>query len=233
MPKTALLCMVGAASISAFPLTSGFVSKAMILDAAAEEHHLITFLVLLFASAGVFHHSGIKIPYFAFFGHDSGQRPPEAPRHMLIAMGAAAALCIGIGVWPEPLYALLPYPVDYAPYTGSHVGATLQLLLFSALAFGFLMRTGLYPPELWSVNLDTDWFYRRPLKRSVQWVFCTCARTRAEFEMRAVRTLGMLSRTIGRPHRPGGLLGEPWPTGPTVLWAALLLGVYLLLYYGS
>ncbi len=68
--------------------------------------------MLLFASAGVFHHSGIKIPYFAFFGHDSGKRCEEAPTHMLVAMGLAAALCIGIGVYPAPLYALLPYPVS-------------------------------------------------------------------------------------------------------------------------
>jgi multicomponent Na+:H+ antiporter subunit D len=233
MPKTAVFCMVGAASISAFPLTSGFVSKSMILDAAAEGHHLITFLVLLFASAGVFHHSGIKIPFFAFFGHDSGKRPPEAPRHMLIAMFGAAALCIGIGVWPEPLYQLLPYDVDYVPYTGSHVGATLQLLLFSALAFGFLMRSGLYPPELWAVNLDSDWLYRRPLKQAAQWSLRICTRARAALAIRATRGLGKLTRAVGRPHRPGGLLGEPWPTGPTVLWAAILLGVYLLLYYGA
>jgi multicomponent Na+:H+ antiporter subunit D len=233
MPKTAVFCMVGAASISAFPLTSGFVSKSMILEAAAEGHHVITFLVLLFASAGVFHHSGIKIPFFAFFGHDSGERPPEAPRHMLIAMFCAAALCIGIGVWPDPLYAMLPYDVDYVPYTASHVTETLQLLMFSALAFGFLMRSGLYPPELWAINLDSDWLYRRPLKRAIQWSLRTGTQARASFDARAARTLGMLSRAVGRPHRPGGLLGEPWPTGPTVLWAAILLGVYLLLYYGA
>src|SRR5690606_23418879 len=120
-----------------------------------------TYLVLLFASAGVFHHSGIKIPYFAFFGHDSGKRCEEAPANMLIAMGIAAALCIGIGVYPAPLYAMLPYPVDYVPYTGSHVLTQLQLLMFSALAFCVLMYTRVYPPELRSVNLDTDWLYRR------------------------------------------------------------------------
>jgi multicomponent Na+:H+ antiporter subunit D len=152
---------------------------------------------------------------------------------MLIAMGGAAALCIGIGVWPDPLYALLPYPVDYVPYTASHVGATLQLLLFFALAYGLLLRSGVDPPELWAVNLDSDWLYRRPLKRAVQWSFRIAARARAVFDVRVSRVLGKLSRVIGRPHRPGGLLGEPWPTGPTVLWAALLLGVYLLLYYGA
>ena len=108
MPWTTGFCMVGAASISAFPLFSGFVTKSMIMSAAAGEGLILTWLVLLFAAAGVFHHAGIKIPYFAFFSHDSGIRCSEAPRNMLIAMGIAAALCIGIGVFPDALYALLP-----------------------------------------------------------------------------------------------------------------------------
>jgi multicomponent Na+:H+ antiporter subunit D len=90
MPMTAGFCIVGAASISAFPLFSGFISKSMIVTAAATEGHWITWLVLLFASAGVFHHSGIKIPFFAFFAHDSGKRCEEAPTSMLIAMGITA-----------------------------------------------------------------------------------------------------------------------------------------------
>ena len=157
MPWTTGFCIVGAASISAFPLFSGFISKSMILTAAGSEGHYITWGVLLFASAGVFHHSGIKVPFFAFFAHDSGKRPKEAPWNMLLAMAATAALCIGIGIWPDPLYAMLPFPVDFVPYTAGHVITQLQLLLFAALAFTFLMRTGLYPPELRSVNLDTDW----------------------------------------------------------------------------
>jgi multicomponent Na+:H+ antiporter subunit D len=87
MPLTCIFCMVGAASISAFPLFSGFVSKSMVMDAAAAGHMRIVWFILLFASAGVFHHAGIKIPYFAFFSHDSGMRPKEAPLHMLLAMG--------------------------------------------------------------------------------------------------------------------------------------------------
>ncbi|MCW5772395.1 MAG: Na(+)/H(+) antiporter subunit D [Rhodospirillaceae bacterium] len=161
MPLTALFCIVGAASISAFPLFSGFVSKSLIMSAAQDKGLLVVWLVLLFASAGVFHHSGIKIPYFAFFGHDSGKRCDEAPAPMLLAMGITAFLCVAIGVYPAPLYAILPFPVDYVPYTTGHVVTQLQLLMFSALAFAVLMRTGLYPPELRSVNLDTDWFYRR------------------------------------------------------------------------
>jgi multicomponent Na+:H+ antiporter subunit D len=161
MPLTCIFCMVGAASISAFPLFSGFVSKSMVMEAAASGNMRIVWFILLFASAGVFHHAGIKIPYFAFFSHDSGMRPKEAPIHMLLAMGIAAFLCIFIGVYPAPLYALLPYPVDYVPYTAPHVLGQTQLLFFSALAFTLLLRAGIYPAEIRCINLDADWFYRK------------------------------------------------------------------------
>ncbi|MBW1769622.1 MAG: Na(+)/H(+) antiporter subunit D [Deltaproteobacteria bacterium] len=161
MPLTCIFCMVGAASISAFPLFSGFVSKSMVMDAAAAGHMRVIWFILLFASAGVFHHAGIKIPFFAFFGHDSGMRPKEAPVNMLLAMGIAAFLCIFIGSFPGPLYSLLPYPVDYAPYTMPHVVGQTQILFFSALAFTLLLLAGIYPAEMRCVNIDADWIYRK------------------------------------------------------------------------
>ncbi|OEU44528.1 MAG: Na(+)/H(+) antiporter subunit D [Desulfobacterales bacterium S7086C20] len=161
MPLTCIFCMVGAASISAFPLFSGFVSKSMVMSAAGAGHLKIVWFILLFASAGVFHHAGIKIPFFAFFGHDSGMRPKEAPLNMLLAMGIAAFLCIFIGSYPGPLYSLLPYPVDYLPYTMPHVVGQTQILFFSALAFTLLLLAGIYPPEMRCVNIDVDWFYRK------------------------------------------------------------------------
>jgi multicomponent Na+:H+ antiporter subunit D len=161
MPWTCTFCIVGAASISAFPLFSGFVSKSMVMEAAAHGDMRFVWFVLLFASAGVFHHAGIKIPFFAFFSHDAGLRPKEAPRHMLLAMGITAALCIFIGSFPRFLYALLPYATDYQPYTASHVISQTQLLFFSALAFTLLLLSGIYPAEIRSVNLDADWLYRK------------------------------------------------------------------------
>jgi multicomponent Na+:H+ antiporter subunit D len=161
MPLTCIFCMVGAASISAFPLFSGFVSKSMVMDAAGAGHMRVIWFILLFASAGVFHHAGIKIPFFAFFGHDSGMRPKEAPVNMLLAMGIAAFLCIFIGSFPGHLYSLLPYPVDYAPYTMPHVVGQTQILFFSALAFTLLLLAGIYPAEMRCVNIDADWIYRK------------------------------------------------------------------------
>ena len=76
-------------------------------------------------------------------------------------MAIAAFLCIFIGVYPKPLYSLLPYTVDYVPYTASHVVGMLQLLMFGILAFALLVLSGHYPPEMRAINLDTDWFYRK------------------------------------------------------------------------
>jgi len=161
MPLTCLFCLVGAASISAFPLFSGFVSKSMIISASGYEKLFIIWLVLQFASTGVVDHAGIKVPFFTFFGHDSGIRAKEPPLNMLLAMGIAAFLCVGLGVYFQPLYNLLPFPVHYEPYTGAHVVGQLQLLLFGAFAFTLLILGGYYIPEVRSKNLDVDWTYRK------------------------------------------------------------------------
>jgi multicomponent Na+:H+ antiporter subunit D len=238
MPWTTGFCIIGAASISAFPLFSGFVSKSMILTAAAEEHHTFVWLILLFASAGVFHHSGIKIPFFAFFAHDSGHRPKEAPRNMLIAMGIASALCILIGIVPGALYAILPYEVNYDAYTSTHVVTQLQLLLWSALAFTVLKRTGIYPPELSSTNLDTDWLYRWPFRRHpdqtispVGKMVASVGRIRSGFDARALAVLNRCVHTMRFVCGPDGILPRTWSISAMVAWAAVLLTAYLLLYY--
>jgi multicomponent Na+:H+ antiporter subunit D len=169
MPLTAFFCIIGAASISAFPLFSGFISKSMVTGAAAMGGMSIIWFILLFASVGVLEHAGIKVPYYAFFSHDSGIRTKEAPLNMLLAMGIAAFLCVFIGMFPGPLYSLLPYPVDYVPYTASHVVTSLQLLLFGALAYILLTLSGIFPSEMRATNLDADWFYRKGA-RAFMWV---------------------------------------------------------------
>ena len=232
MPWTAAFCIVGAMSISAFPLFSGFVAKSLTLSAVVEGHYVLVWIGLLIASAGVMEHSGIKVPFFAFFGHDSGIRCKEAPSHMLVAMGVAAGLCLGIGFFPQPLYAILPYPVTYQPYGDlGHSLTQLQLLLFAALAFVVLMRTGLYPREQRAINLDVDWVYRRFVPRLVifamQWLVAVNAVLN-----RALHHLGrMVIRTVWRHYGPEGTLARTWPTGSMVLWVAILLVASSLLYY--
>ncbi len=231
MPLTTGFCMVGAASISAFPLFSGFVTKSMIMASAAEEGYTFIWLVLLFASAGVFHHAGIKIPYFAFFSHDSGIRCKEAPANMLIAMGVAAVLCIGIGTFPGALYAILPGPVTYVPYSAAHVISQLQLLVFSALAFSFLMRTGIYPPEMRSVNLDSDWFYRRLARGIARTAEHAINYTRSMATALVVRCFRSAAIPFIDLHRPNAFLARTWSTSGMALGVMVILLAYLLGYY--
>ncbi len=231
MPITTTFCIVGAASISAFPLFSGFISKSMVMVAALEEGYGGVWLMLLFASAGVFHHSGIKIPYFAFFAHDAGIRTGEPPLNMRAAMAIGAVLSIAIGVYPAPLYALLPFPVDYEPYTVSHVLAQTQLLFFGAMAFVWLNLSGLYPPELKSLNLDADWFYRRAGPRLVMGVGAFIER--ADHALRGM-VLDGLEAAISSARRycgSQGALARSLSTGAATLWVAVLLGVSLVIYY--
>jgi len=232
MPKTTVLCIVGAASISAFPLFSGFVSKSMVMSAALENGYDWIWLMLLFASAGVFHHAGIKIPYFAFFAHDAKIGASDPPFNMLAAMFIAAFLCIGIGVYPSILYSLLPYDTGYNPYDATHVLAQTQLLFFSALAFVWLNLKGLYPPELRSTNLDFDWIYRRVFPNVLQRMFSAIweidARIRRQFLTRLDRSLSFIAH---RNEGVSGLLSRTYPVGSMAMWVAIILGVYLFLSF--
>ena len=231
MPITTTLCIVGAASISAFPLFSGFVSKSMVMVAVLDEGHPVVWLALLFASAGVFHHAGIKIPFFAFFAHDSGIRTTEPPLNMLIAMGIAAILCVFIGSYPWLLYSLLPFEVNYVPFDRSHVLAQFQLLVFSAAAFTWLKISGIYPPELHSTNIDAEWFYRRLAPRAARRVGWLVSRT-GDAATRVLRGGNKaLMRSVFRHYGPEGTLARTWPTGSMVLWVAVLLAASLVLYY--
>lgn len=170
MPLTCLFCCIGAAAASALPLFCGFVSKSMIISAAANEHRTVVWFALLFASVGVVQHAGIKVPYCAFFGRDSGIRVKEAPTNMLVAMGIAAFLCISVSLpllnlpWVGYgfLHGMLPFEMDqpYAPYTFYHVNGQLLLVLFAALAFGLMRVTGIYRAPARGVLLDVDRVYR-------------------------------------------------------------------------
>ena len=228
MPLTMVCGTIGALSISSFPLTSGFVSKSMVGQAAFDGHMGIVWMLLAAASAGVFLHAGIKFPWFVFFQKDSGLRPPDPPWSQRLAMVLFAALCIGLGVYYAPLYRLLPYPVDYVPYTGAHVVEMLQLLLFSGLAF-FVMLPLLKRTR--TITLDTDWFYRK----AGPWL-AGALRAGIGAVDRAIRRaglsaldagMGVLSKALG----DRGRLARAYGTGTMVLWVAILLAFYLFLYY--
>lgn len=230
MPFTTAFCIIGAASIST-PLFAGYVGKSLTLSAAAKGEYDAIWLILMFASAGIFLVSGLKIVYFAFFGRDSGQRYREAPPNMLLGMGLTTLLCIAIGVYSPWLYSLLPYEVDYHPYTVDHVINQLQLLLFTALAFAILVRYGMFPRVKNTINLDFDITYRKWLPAAYRWGI---GLTRDGWKSILQDLRNGVHRMVAymfRHHGPEGILARTWPTGSMALWVALLLGGFLLIYY--
>tara|TARA_R110002072_G_scaffold4663_6_gene32508 strand:- start:7666 stop:9360 length:1695 start_codon:yes stop_codon:yes gene_type:complete len=225
MPVTAVCGIIGALAISAFPYTSGFISKSMISSGAAYEELAFVWYCLVAASAGVFLHAGIKFPWFVFFQKDSGLRPKDPSWNMQAAMIFFAAACVLIGVFPQVLYQFLPFAVDYAPYTADHLVTQLQLLLFAGLAFFVtlpLMKRTL------TISLDADFFYRRlgpilwrgfetllgGLKGLMHKVIIDPARLLPQFWMRY--------------HGPDGPLARTWPTGSMLMWVTVMLVVILI-----
>ncbi|MEE9545721.1 MAG: Na(+)/H(+) antiporter subunit D [Rhodospirillales bacterium] len=231
MPITATCCLVGAASISAFPLFSGFVSKSMIMVAALDEGYPVVWLFLLFASAGVMEHAGIKIPFFSFFSHDSGIRTREPPLNMLVAMILAAVICVFIGSYPWVLYGFLPFPVDYEPYTMAHVLTQVQLLMFAILAFVTLKLTGLYPPELAGVNIDSEWSYRWLLPRAVKVFKAVFAPLDLGVRRAALGFVNHFIAAVFRRAGPDGVLARSPLAGGMAVWVLVLLALYLLLNF--
>lgn len=228
MPWTALLGSIGALSALAFPLTSGFTTKSMIWQASADAHLLWVWLALTAASAGVALHAGLKFPWFVFFHKDAGLRPPDPARPMLIAMGLFALLCFGLGIYPAPLYALLPYPVDYAAYTAAHVISQLQLLLFAGLVF-FLMLPLMQRSQ--TISLDLDWFYRRLLPALWHGLEHSARILIAYLHQALRRAARHLYQTLLAHHGPHGTLARHWPIGSMALWVAVMLLISLLTYF--
>lgn len=228
MPWTATLGIIGALAISAFPFTSGFVTKSMISQSAADMHLAIVWFSLAAASAGVFLHAGIKFPWFVFFQKDSGMRPSEPPANMMVAMVLFAFICLFVGIYPEPLYALLPYPVDYVPYTAAHLVSQFQLLLFAGLAF-FVMLPMM--KRTLTISLDFDWFYRSLFKVVSMEVVSTSSSLRARAEQQGITKLKSVIDGLSKTHGPRGMLARSWPTGSMVLWVSILLTLSLVLYY--
>ncbi|MEJ2690597.1 MAG: Na(+)/H(+) antiporter subunit D [Deltaproteobacteria bacterium] len=162
MPLTFVFTLIGGLSISAFPLFSGFVSKSMVIAAGFELHNYWAGFLLTMASAGTFLHTVLKVPYFIWFGKNNcsdktWERAADPPMNMLAAMAIASFFCIFIGCYTPYLYSMLPYPVEFHPYTTYHIMETMQILLFTALGF-FLLLKKLEPEPV--ISIDMDWFYR-------------------------------------------------------------------------
>ena len=164
MPISFWLYMVGGASISGFPLFNGFISKAMTIEAAEFIQRPYIYLLLEGATVGTFLHTGLKLPWNIWLqGRDEPpddiraklkDSPLNTPVHMLVGMGILALLCIVMGVYPWLLYDMLPYPVEYVPFTLTRVFSITQMFIFTFLGFWLLRKL---VSGYASYVLDTDW----------------------------------------------------------------------------
>ncbi|HJO35589.1 MAG: proton-conducting transporter membrane subunit [Pseudomonadota bacterium] len=230
MPLTALFCLFGALGMSA-PLFAGFASKSLILEAAAKADHAGLWALLLAGSAGIFLVAGLKVVWFAFLGSGRVRATREAPWSMLAGMALTTTALLVLGVRPDLLLAHLPYPVDKAIYTYDHVITQLQLLLATALVFGVLVGLGLWRRPAPGELLDVDWLWRRALP----WLLVTGAHHYRRLRAGSAATLTQwredAQRRLMRSGGQQGYLARSWPTGSMVLWVAILLSGYLLLYF--
>ncbi|HEY7803200.1 MAG TPA: Na(+)/H(+) antiporter subunit D [Orrella sp.] len=231
MPVTFLLYMVGAASISSFPLFSGFVSKTMILEAAALDRMAIAWLLLTMASVGTFISTGLKLPYFVFMGQDSGLKPKEAPWNMILAMGIAAFFCFFIGVYPTWLYNFLPeQPVSYNAFSLGHLFWELQLLLFTGLGFFLMLK---YLAGSRKTSVDTDWVYRKAAPVLVYKVAELVRQGWRAFINASLSLLKGLWESLAQTYGSNGPMGQTWSIGLTTVWVVFfvaLYGLYILLF---
>jgi multicomponent Na+:H+ antiporter subunit D len=226
MPVTCICGIIGALSISAFPLTSGFISKSMISDAAGAEHMAWVWFLLIAASAGTPLYIGFRFPWFVFFARDSGLRPGDPPWSMKAAMVLCALMCIGLGVAPGLLYALLPAPVDFVPYAAGHVVFQLQLLLFAGLAF-FLMLGFLTPRR--TVTLDVDWLYRGLGVTLTRWADAWAGKAWNALVAAVSRGTRAAGDVLARQSGEDGIWSRTWSTGAMAFWMAAVLAGYLIL----
>ncbi len=231
MPWTTSFCLIGALSISAFPLFSSFVSKGIILYAAAKEGHWLVWLVLLFASAATLYHSGIRVPFSSFFANNKNRQVKEAPLNMLLAMALTAAACVFIGIFPGLLYQWLPHQMSYQPYTFDHVITQLQLLFFGLLAFVLLLKKGWLPANNNCINLDFDWLYRKPLSHALNLLLTLVKWLLSQLEQFKQRNIKLITSFAFYAHGPNSSIARGASVGNMVVWVAVLLSACLIFYY--
>ena len=228
MPITCVCGIIGALAISSFPLTSGFISKSMIAQAAGDEQLFFVWMCLAAASAGVFLHAGIKFPWFVFFQKDSGLRPKDPPWNMKAAMILFAFLCIGLGVLPGPLYDILPFSTSYEPYTVPHVVNQLQLLLFAGLSFFLalpIMKRTL------TISLDWDFIYRKFGVWLMRFLTLGIVGMRRDIFETLYAWVQAVIRVTFRSHGPESLMARTNAVGGSVAIIIVMLTLFVLVFY--
>jgi len=82
-----------------------------------------------------------------------------------------------------------------------------------------------------SINLDTDWTYRKFLPRLIGWAARIVALFWAGQTAFWQRRLNDIVAGLYRSHGPEGRMAGTWPTGSMVIWIAVLLSAVLIISF--
>jgi len=237
LPAVFWIYVVAGLAIASAPFLAGFISKPITIYAAEYAGLLGVVLLLHLVSVGTFLSVGLKVPYFVWFGGEPKKpiKPARVPTNMYVAMWLAVGLNVLLGVWPEPLYNMLPGGApDYDPYTVASLTKGFQLLLFTALVF-FAITSYLKPKQ--KIQLDTDWFYRTsaqlawrttvvPVERFFKWWEDFSWDTTRKIARRGFDPVTWTRTILGRP---GPEVGAPGETASTTLRVSMTVMMVFLL----
>ena len=232
MPYLFVAHLIGVAAI-ALPLFSGFVTKSLSITATAEAHYENAWLCLLAATAGVFWVCGMQITDEVFLRvprHNESMEKRPIPMGMVVAIGVAAFACLAIGLFPIALYRVLPYPPDYRPYTLPHVVAQLQLMGCAALIYAIARAVRVVPFRAGTI-LDIDWLYRRPLAIFSRAIAQRLLDATQRFKQAASKGFFSLLDRADQALADDGRNGAFASTGQMAMFAAVMLLIYLIVYY--
>lgn len=258
---TFIFYSIGALSISGAPLLSGFVSKSITITSAQDAHNYFAWIMLNIASTGTFISVGLKLPYLAFFGEEKKDiYLKQLPLNMIVAMFIASFVCVFLGVYPDLLYSILPFKMDYKPYTIEHLIFVLQLFLGAFIVFVIYAKN--IERKAFYIILDTDWFYRKVTNFLINLVFLMHNEISKIIEnIFYKKILSKISLFMQNPLLATKIILEfimivlgfekeekefkkiiqkypadvvkHWPIGTTIMYTAVLLVFFLLVYYLS
>jgi len=157
MPKTTVLFLIGAASISGLPPFNGFASKWMMYQAAFDRAADGNFFFLIVTVAALITSvltlaSFIKVAQSVFFG----QLPvhlnnvQEVSLGMRIPMWILAVLCIVTGLFPTQIQNWLLLPAAKA-------AMRVSTYIDAALGYGYAAANGIDPEFLLAPNFVGSW----------------------------------------------------------------------------
>lgn len=167
MPITSTCFAIASMAIAGFPLLNGFVSKSVVMNTVAESGIHWAELLLMLASVGTLMSITLKINYYVFWGKTDNNldvNESNVPLNRKIAMILGASGCVITGVFPGIVYGLSPFGTDGHPFTVDHITQYVQLFAGAIIVFVMYLEH-MMPKE--KITLDTDWFYRVPLKYGI------------------------------------------------------------------